>query len=81
MIEFSGGKRFLFGRSTANQIIEAWWGLLRKSCTDWWIKYFKDLRDTGIYQDDDGTYTGFAPSTNAESTPVIQMFYIFTLKQ
>ncbi len=51
--EFSGEKSFLFGRSTANQRIEAWWSLLRKSCTDWWIKYFKDLRDTGVYQDDD----------------------------
>jgi hypothetical protein len=51
--EFSGGKSFLYGRSTANQRIEAWWGILRKSCTDWWIRYFKDLRDTGVYQDDD----------------------------
>lgn len=50
--EFSGEKSFLYGRSTANQRIEAWWGLLRKSCTDWWIRFFKDLRDAGLYEDD-----------------------------
>ena len=49
--EFSEEKSFLYGRSTANQRIEAWWGLLRKSCTDWWIRYFKDLRDAGVFDD------------------------------
>lgn len=29
--------------SPRNQRIEAWWGLLRKSCTTWWINFFKDL--------------------------------------
>ena len=51
--EFSGEKSFMYGRSTSNQRIEAWWGILRKSCTDWWIRYFKDLRDMGLYNDDD----------------------------
>lgn len=51
--DFGGEKSFMYGRSTANQRIEAWWGLLRKSCTDWWIRYFKDLRDIGLYHDDD----------------------------
>ena len=50
--EFSGEKSFMYGRSTSNQRIEAWWGILRKSCTDWWIRYFKDLRDMGLYNDD-----------------------------
>ena len=28
-------------------------GILRKQCSDWWIKYFKDLRDAGLFCDDD----------------------------
>ena len=44
---------FMYGRSTSNQRIEAWWGLLRKGCTDWWIRFFKDLRDVGLFDDDD----------------------------
>ena len=51
--EFSGEKSFMYGRSTSNQRIEAWWGILRKSCTNWWIRYLKDLRDMGLYNDDD----------------------------
>lgn len=41
----------MYGKSTSNQRIEAWWSQLRKSGADWWIKYFKDLRDLGIYCD------------------------------
>lgn len=36
----------------SNQHIEAWWSQLRKSCCDWWIRYFKDLQDRGIFCDD-----------------------------
>jgi hypothetical protein len=50
--DFAGDKSFMYGRSTSNQRIEAWWGNLRKSCSDWWIRYFKDMRDSGLYQDD-----------------------------
>ena len=49
--EFSGGKSFLYGRSVSNQRIEGWWSYLRKTETDWWINYFKDLRDQGLYDD------------------------------
>ena len=42
---------FLFGKSTSNQRIEAWWSFLRKSCLQWWINYFKDLRDQGLFDD------------------------------
>ena len=38
---------FLYGKSTANQRIEAWWGILRRQGADFWISLFKDLRDTG----------------------------------
>ncbi|XP_046850444.1 uncharacterized protein LOC124443936 [Xenia sp. Carnegie-2017] len=36
-----------YGTSTRNQRIENWWSHFRKSCTDWWINFFKDLRDSG----------------------------------
>ena len=35
--------------SVANQRIEAWWGILRRGCSDWWIRFFKDMRDSGLY--------------------------------
>ena len=37
--------------TVSNQRIEAWWSFLRKSETDWWIKFFKDLRDLGQFSD------------------------------
>ena len=43
----AGDKSFLYGRSVSNQRIEAWWSFLRKSDTGWWIRFFKDLNDTG----------------------------------
>lgn len=46
-------KSFLYGKSCANQRIEAFWGILRKGCTDWWIRLFKDMRDSGLFCDDD----------------------------
>ncbi|XP_073254905.1 uncharacterized protein [Porites lutea] len=48
---WSGEKSFLYGRSVANQRIEAWWGQLRRGASDWWITHFKDLRDRGLYCD------------------------------
>lgn len=50
---FAGDKSFMYGRSVANQRIEAWWSTLRKMNTDFWINYFKDLRENGLYSDDD----------------------------
>ena len=49
----AGEKSFLYGRSVSNQRIEAWWSFLRKNATDWWINFFKDLRDVGVYCADD----------------------------
>ena len=37
--------------TVSNQRIEAWWSSLRKSETDWWIKFFKALRDLGQFSD------------------------------
>ena len=50
--DFSGDKSFMYGKSTSNQRIEAWWGRLRQGCADWWIEFFKDMRDSGSYTDD-----------------------------
>ncbi|XP_028409540.1 uncharacterized protein LOC114532161 [Dendronephthya gigantea] len=48
---FSGDKSFMYGKSTSNQRIEAWWSQLRRAGANWWINYFKDLRDTGVYRE------------------------------
>ena len=50
---FAGDISFMYGRSVSNQRIEAWWSMLRKMETDFWINYFKDLREVGLYCDDD----------------------------
>ena len=54
---FAGEKSFMCGKSVSNQRIEAWWGQLRRGCMDWWINYFKDLRDNGLYCDSDIFHT------------------------
>ena len=46
---FSGVRSFRYGSSTANQRIGAWWSILRRSRTNWWINYFKDMMDEGIF--------------------------------
>lgn len=51
--DFAGEKSFLYGRSVSNQRIEAWWGFLRRSDTEWWINFFKDLKDQGLYNKTD----------------------------
>ena len=50
--DMAGVASFMYGKSVSNQRIEAWWGILRKGCADWWIRYFKDMRDCGLYCDD-----------------------------
>ena len=49
--EFSGPKSFMYGQSTSNQRIEALWSILRRSNMDWWITFFKDMRDSGDFVD------------------------------
>ena len=46
---FSGVRSFRYGSSTANQRIEAWWSILRRLRTNWWINYFKDMIDEGSF--------------------------------
>lgn len=47
--DFAGEKSFQYGRSSANQRIEAWWSYLRTHMTDWWLDYFKDLLLNGHF--------------------------------
>ena len=45
----AGAKSFMYSKSVANQRIEAWWSFLRKSNTDWWMRFFKVLSETGHF--------------------------------
>ena len=35
--------------SPRNQRIEGWWSYFRRSRTTWWINFFKDLEEQGLY--------------------------------
>ena len=48
---FAGEKSFMYGTSTSNQRIESWWSQLRKSNSDWWMEFFRNMRETGVYDD------------------------------
>lgn len=37
----SGSKSFMYGKSSSNQRIEAWWGQLRRNYVEWWINHLK----------------------------------------
>jgi hypothetical protein len=45
----AGIKSFMYGKSTANQKIEQWWGTMRKLGIHWWINFFKDIWDSGLF--------------------------------
>lgn len=49
----AGHKSFIEGKSSANQRIEAYWSKLRLGGGGWWMDFFKDLRDSGVYADHD----------------------------
>lgn len=49
---FKSEKSFMYGKSTSNQRIESWWSFLRKSFTDWWMNFFKTMRENGEYCDE-----------------------------
>jgi len=45
----AGERSFIYGKSTANQRIESWWGILRKECVDLWLEYFHQIKDEGKF--------------------------------
>eukprot|EP00794_Sanderia_malayensis_P015232 gene15232-biopygen12685 len=49
--ENASDKSFIYGKSVSNQRIEAWWSILRKGCTGWWIEHFKDIKENGLYSE------------------------------
>ncbi len=44
-------RSFIYGKSTTNQRIEAWWGILRKENAQYWINVFSASKE-------DGSFTG-----------------------
>lgn len=40
---------FIYGKSTANQRIEAWWSILRKHSAQFWMNLFQTIKDNGHY--------------------------------
>lgn len=49
---FAGERSFLYGRSTANQRIEGWWGTLRKQSAQFWMNLFQTFQDDGHFTGD-----------------------------
>ena len=47
--DLAGEKAHCYGPSAGNQWIEAWWSYYRRSCLTWWITFFKDLMDRGVF--------------------------------
>ena len=47
--EHSGQKDHRYGSSPSNQRIEAWWSFLKKGKTTWWIDFFKDMVEHGMF--------------------------------
>jgi hypothetical protein len=45
----SDGNSFVYGWSIANQRIEAWWCILRKKCSQFWMNLFSELKDNGEF--------------------------------
>lgn len=48
---FAGHRSVIVGKSTSNQRIERWWGSLRQQGVQWWMNFFKDLRDSGRFNE------------------------------
>ena len=50
---FAGVNSFMQGKSSSNQRIEAWWGILRKQCVNYWMNLFKDMISFGLLDTSD----------------------------
>ncbi|XP_074653583.1 uncharacterized protein LOC141907741 [Tubulanus polymorphus] len=49
---YAGHHSYLRGKSTANQRMEIWWGILRKESVNFWLDLFKRLQDDGYHTGD-----------------------------
>lgn len=48
----SGDQSYIAGTSKTNQRIESWWGILRKEGMEYWIKFFGEMKDEGLFVGD-----------------------------
>ncbi len=48
----AGQSSFLIGRSSANQRIESWWGVMRRAGNEQYIQLFGELKDEGLFTGD-----------------------------
>lgn len=55
--EENADESFIFGKSTGNSRIEAWWSYLKKTFIGVWVSYFKDLIGEGNFDTFDPTQT------------------------
>jgi len=53
---FGGEKSFVFGKSTSNQRIEAYWSKLKQSTSQFWMDFFAKMRDDGSLKEEDEGY-------------------------
>ena len=54
--ELSGFRSFMYGRSTSNQRIECFWSQFRRMVAQFWINFFKDVRDRGLFDNSNGIH-------------------------
>jgi transposase len=66
----AGTVSFKYGKSICNQRIEALWSFLRRSCTTWWINFFRDLIESNKFDN----------TNNMEVECLIFCFYTPLLK-
>ena len=81
----AGQKSFLYGCSVSNQRIEACWSFLHNNDTDWWINFFKDLRDVGLYSDNNPLHVeclrfAFVPLLQQELNRVAQHWNLHKIR-
>lgn len=50
--ERAAERSYISGKSTANQRIESWWGVMRKEGIEYWITVLGELKDEGLYTGD-----------------------------
>lgn len=50
--ERAAERSYITGKSTANQRIESWWGVMRKEGIEYWITLLGELKDEGIFTGD-----------------------------
>jgi len=48
--DFAGTKAHQYGSSPANQRIESWWSCFRRTRSNWWIHFFKNMSESGVLQ-------------------------------